>query len=295
MKYQITHITKYTYSESASLFQNKLHLAPRQIPGQQVNDYRLLVSPEPSTNSYVFDYFGNRVDYFSISEPYNSLSVTSVSEVLLGSSPHAGIVRDRSKIVSPAWETLCYGSQNLRSLDTQQFTYPSKFVPQLAELEAYARLSFSQQRPILEACLDLTQRIHAEFQYDPKATTVSTPVAQVFELRRGVCQDFSHLQIACLRSLGLPARYVSGYLRTIPPEGEPHRPGSDESHAWLSVYCGAELGWVPFDPTNNAIPQNDHVVVGWGRDYSDLCPIQGVYTGGGQSTMKVSVDVRKLE
>ncbi|MCA9209436.1 MAG: transglutaminase family protein, partial [Planctomycetales bacterium] len=146
----------------------------------------------------------------------------------------------------------------------------------------------------VEAATDLNARIHTEFAYDPRATTVNTPLEQVLKQRRGVCQDFAHLAIGCLRAMGLPARYVSGYLRTIPPPGQPRLVGADASHAWLSVYCGP-LGWVDLDPTNNVIPTTDHLTVAWGRDYSDVCPIQGVFVGGGQHTMTVSVDVEPLQ
>jgi transglutaminase-like putative cysteine protease len=143
----------------------------------------------------------------------------------------------------------------------------------------------------MQALIELTERIHEDFEFDPEATIVSTPVEEVFEKKAGVCQDFAHLQIACLRSLNLPARYVSGYLRTYPPPGKPRLVGADASHAWVGAYCGSEIGWVDFDPTNNVIPSLDHVTIGWGRDYADVCPIQGVFTGGGKTLMHVSVDV----
>lgn len=179
-------------------------------------------------------------------------------------------------------------------LECRPYVYPSKFVPVEKTLAAYARESFPTGRKLLACVRDLTRRIFEEFTYDPEATTISTPVLDVFQHRKGVCQDFAHLQISCLRSLGIPARYVSGYLRTKPPPGQAHQRGRDESHAWLAAYCGPELGWIDFDPTNDLIPDLDHVTVGWGRDYADLCPIQGVFTGGGQSTMSVSVDLREI-
>jgi transglutaminase-like putative cysteine protease len=157
----------------------------------------------------------------------------------------------------------------------------------------YAARSFVGERPIFEASMDLTSRIFEDFQFAPGTTTVSTPVEQVFEKRAGVCQDFAHFQIACLRALGIPARYVSGYLRTIPPPGKERLIGADASHAWVSVFCGDD-GWLEFDPTNNVVPNTDHIAIGWGRDYADVCPMQGVFTGGGETVMRVSVDVAPM-
>jgi transglutaminase-like putative cysteine protease len=167
-------------------------------------------------------------------------------------------------------------------------------VPLEGDLRAYAQPSFPSGRPWLAGVLDLTQRIHRDFQYDSAATTVNTPVADVLKVRRGVCQDFAHLQIACLRSVGLPARYVSGYLLTVPPAGQPRLVGADASHAWLAAFC-PEVGWIDFDPTNNQIPSTRYITLAWGRDYSDVCPIKGVLVGGGQHRMRVAVDVVPLE
>ncbi|HSG73308.1 MAG TPA: transglutaminase family protein, partial [Planctomycetaceae bacterium] len=162
------------------------------------------------------------------------------------------------------------------------------------EFADYARISFPPQRDILSAAKDLTQRVFQEFEFDKRATTVTTPVEEVFRHRKGVCQDFAHLQIALLRSLRLPARYVSGYLRTIPPPGKPRLIGSDATHAWLSLYCGADLGWIDLDPTNNLLPSTDHITIAWGRDYSDVPPLRGVYIGGGSHSLSVSVDVKLM-
>ncbi len=161
-------------------------------------------------------------------------------------------------------------------------------------LAAYARPSFPRGRPWLEAIIDLTKRIHKEFVYDATATNISTPLASVMQLRRGVCQDFAHLQIGCLRAMGLAARYVSGYLLTSPPPGQPRLIGADASHAWLAAWCPG-LGWIDFDPTNDLMPDLEHITVAWGRDYDDVCPIKGVFVGGGEHSMRVSVDVQKVE
>jgi transglutaminase-like putative cysteine protease len=186
------------------------------------------------------------------------------------------------------------GSSSEGALAVRQFVFDSPHVAAGGELAEYARESFMPRRPWLAAALDLLARIHRDFLYDPTATNVTTPLASVMAMRRGVCQDFAHLQIGCLRSLGLPARYVSGYLLTTPPPGQPRLAGADASHAWLAAWC-PEFGWVDFDPTNNVVPSLAHVTVAWGRDYSDVCPIKGVFVGGGQHSVAVSVNVEPVE
>ncbi|MCA9150974.1 MAG: transglutaminase family protein [Planctomycetales bacterium] len=290
MKYKITHATRYTYSEPVPVCHNQLHLAPRDLDYQFCYDYSLLLSPAPHDRRSRVDYFGNLVDYFSIHEPHQGLTVTSVSvlEVLPGAPVEP--------LSSPPWEEVA--ERTLRTvspagLAVQQFRFPSRYMPELQPYEAYARQSFTAGRPIVDAALDLTSRIHRDFRYDPRATHVNSTLAEVFQGRAGVCQDFAHLQAACMRSIGLAARYVSGYLRTLPPPGKPRLVGADASHAWVSLWCGT-AGWVDFDPTNNTIPALDHVTLAWGRDYSDVCPIQGVVVGGGQHEMSVTVDVEAL-
>jgi transglutaminase-like putative cysteine protease len=178
-------------------------------------------------------------------------------------------------------------------LEALEFLFDSALIPAGAELAAYARAAFPPGRPLLDAVLELTRRIHEDFTFDPEATTIATPLADVFTSRRGVCQDFARLEIACLRSLGLPARYVSGYLETVPPPGRSRLLGADASHAWLAVYC-PESGWIHVDPTNNLLPSCTHVTVAWGRDYNDVSPIHGVILGGGKHTLRVNVDVLRL-
>lgn len=285
MKFRVRHTTKYAYTQRVSVCNNKLHLAPRQLPHQSVSDFKLLISPEPTEVWQQVDYFGNQVDYFSLQDPHRSLSVTAVSQIELSQNvpPSA----------SPSWEQI---RSELRLTASQvpnayYFAFPSTLVPISPAFRDLASQAFPNDRPIIESGIDLTRRIFEEFEYNPHVTTVSTPVDEVLQKRAGVCQDFAHLQLACLRSLGLAARYVSGYLRTIPPPGKTRLVGADASHAWVSLFCGEEIGWVDFDPTNNTIPKTDHITVGWGRDYSDVCPIQGVFVGGGQHAMHVSVDV----
>jgi transglutaminase-like putative cysteine protease len=191
------------------------------------------------------------------------------------------------------WESLAARVEYPRSavdIEASMFRFDSRYVRFSHEVQQYAQPSFVAGRSMLEAAKDLTARIFQDFEYDPNATHVSTPTLEVLRQRRGVCQDFAHLQIACLRSMGLAARYVSGYLLTQPPPGQSKLVGSDASHAWISVYFG-DGQWLDFDPTNNLIPGDEHITIGWGRDYADICPIQGVLIGGGQSRLRVSVDV----
>lgn len=291
MKYQVSHTTKYSYTEPVPVCHNQVHLAPRTLATQTCTDFHLLVNPPPSQRGQRLDYFGNQVDYFCVDEVHRRLAVTATC----GLEVHPRGLPEATS--APAWEGVAAGlvsDRRAETLSVLQFAFASRLIPKSDVFASFARESFGPKRSILEATQELTARIHAEFTYDPKATTISTPVRQVFDQRLGVCQDFAHFQIACLRSIGLAARYVSGYLRTIPPPGEPRLIGADASHAWISVFCGP-LGWIDFDPTNNAVTSSDHLTIGWGRDYGDVCPIEGVYVGGGQHDMSVLVDVMPLD
>jgi transglutaminase-like putative cysteine protease len=287
MTYRVTHTTSYTYSSAVALCHNLVHLTPRHGPRQACLDSELQVNPVPAVLKPHLDFFGNRATYFTIEQPHERLTVSAVSltEVMpftpptLDETPSWESVRDRLKTdLSP------------HGLEARQFVFESPYVKIDAALAAYAAPSFPPGRPLLAAARELTERIQADFRYDSKATTVHTPLQEVFRLRRGVCQDFAHLQIGCLRSLGLAARYVSGYLRTNTPPGQPRLRGADASHAWLSVYC-LDLGWIDLDPTNNLIPSDTHILLAWGRDYDDVSPIKGVNLGGGRHSVRVAVDV----
>ena len=283
--YRICHTTKYAYSEAVAISQNLIHLTPRSDERQQRTSYRLLVSPEPSDLLHSVDAFGNDVDYFSIQSAHRGLTLSAVSEVTVAETPAVD--------GGPPWEEVrdaLPGVDSGRLIRPYQYAFPSKLATPATELAEYARQSFTPDRPIVEALIDFTHRIHGDFTYDPKATHVATPVMEAFQRRVGVCQDFAHVAIACLRSLRLAAGYVSGYLRTTPPPGKPRLVGADASHAWFSLFCG-EQGWIDADPTNDMLLSSDHVTVAHGRDYADVCPIQGVYVGGGAHTLSVSVDV----
>jgi transglutaminase-like putative cysteine protease len=236
------------------------------------------------------DYFGNRVCFFSIQEIHQYLEITSECVVAV-----THITRPVPSL-SPRWEKVAALFRDPVSpevVEPYQFCFDSPLLANSPELADYARESFPKDTPLLAGMLDLNRRIFHDFKYDPVATTVTTPLEVVVEKRRGVCQDFAHLAIACLRSLGLPARYVSGYLRTRPLEGKERPVGADASHAWFAVYC-PDFGWVDFDPTNNLLPDEDHITVAYGRDYSDVSPLCGIITGGGKHEVSVAVEVAPI-
>jgi transglutaminase-like putative cysteine protease len=287
MLYAVTHTTKYRYTDSVSLCHNLVHLRPRVVPGQTCHHSQLLVRPEPRAIRQYHDYFGNPIALFTIQEPHRDLAITATHDIEVTAKE---AVRREDSI---GWEAAREAMTTERTpalLEAVAFTFASKYVPRTAVLAAYAAPSFTPNRCLLDAVTDLTERIHKEFRYDAKATTLATPLGEVLQQRRGVCQDFAHLAIGCLRSLGLAARYVSGYLQTRGPAGRERLIGADASHAWFSVYCPG-IGWVDFDPTNNIIPSEQHITVAWGRDYEDISPIKGVILGGGSHTMSIAVDV----
>lgn len=284
---RVVHRTGFVYSQQVSIGHNAAWLTPLVHGWQQRITWQMDVCPEPARLTTRQDYFGNTVSYFSVEQPHTQFSVTASGEVLLGEPDWP------EPLTTPAWEAVREQVHTDRSgptLQAAEFLYISPMVEEFSELEAYARESFAPARPILDAALDLTLRIGADFAYAPQATTIATPLREVFEGRRGVCQDFAHLQIGCLRSLGLPARYVSGYLLTHPPPGKPRLIGADASHAWVQVFCGP-AGWVDLDPTNRRLVGPDYITLAVGRDYGDVSPIRGVINGGGRHSMSVSVDV----
>jgi len=288
ISYVITHITTYTYTEPVSLCQNVARLIPRDCGSQTCDRTELAISPEPAVIDQTVDHFGNPVTYFSIQEPHRELRIEATHRVSLSgrASPDAA--------QTTAWDALGGALRADRSdsgLLAAQFRFDSRYVQSAADYADYARPSFAPGRPVLEAAFDLTRRIFTDFAYDPRATTVTTPTRDVFRTRRGVCQDFAHLQLSCLRSLGVPARYVSGYLSTVPAPGAARLVGADASHAWVSIYCG-DAGWIDLDPTNNQTLSDRHIVLAWGRDYDDVSPVKGVILGGGQHKVAVSVDAR---
>jgi transglutaminase-like putative cysteine protease len=287
MNYRVTHTTTYAYSEPVTLSHDLVHITPRDGPRQSCRQHQLLVTPHPAVTKGRTDFFGNHVTLFTIQEPHQKLTVTahSVVQVMPTAAPELA--------ATPPWEQVretLAADRSRQGLETYQFAFESPYIKTSRELADYTAPSFNPGCPMLEAVSDLTRRIHHDFRYDHTATTVATPLDDVFRLRRGVCQDFAHLQIGCLRSMGLAARYVSGYLLTHPPPGQQRLVGADASHAWLAVYCPG-AGWIDFDPTNNQIPSEKHITLAWGRDYEDVSPIKGVILGGGNHSVGVSVDV----
>ncbi len=299
MTFRVTHTTAYTYESQVSASFGEAHLLPREMPGQRVHSAELVIDPQPEESAEHTDYFGNRTSYFALRSPHRTLTVTATSVVevtgrgtsgqLLADQPWEAVrdalaAAERADGTPPDPETLAATSYALAS-------------PQVGRsmaAAAYAVPSFRPGRPVLEAVEHLSHRINTDFSFRPGATAVGTPVEQVLSRRAGVCQDFAHLTIAACRSMGLAARYVSGYLETDPPPGRPKLQGADVSHAWASVFI-PRAGWVDIDPTNDQLVSDRYVTVGWGRDYGDVAPLKGViFTDGETRGLKVSVDVRRL-
>ncbi|MBX9761639.1 MAG: transglutaminase family protein [Pseudomonadaceae bacterium] len=291
--YQILHDTHYRYASSVTLAQQLAHLWPRDCPWQRNHEQELLVSPLPCQRQDALDVFGNPLTRLVFERPHDELKVSARLKVEVLARPALN-VQD-----SPAWEAACsalrYSGQALAPgvLDAARFRFESPYVHLKQVFADFAAECFSPGRPLLAAVDGLMLKIFSEFSFDAAATQVATPLLQVLEERRGVCQDFAHLMLACLRSLGLSARYISGYLLTQPPPGQPRLIGADASHAWISVFC-PQHGWVDFDPTNNIRPALEHITLAWGRDFADVSPLRGVILGGGSHDPEVQVTVMPL-
>ena len=289
MIYTIRHVTDYKYEGQASSAAIALRLLPRNDVGQRVLDTRISISPRPIEQTQDRDFFGNILTFVRLDRPHSDLRVDAVSRVKVDrDAPMA-------PALTPSWETIRAASAAASSLSRDcpaHFLYPSRLVSLYPSATEYGAKSFSRARPVLEAAIDLMGRIKRDFAYDQKATAVSTTVPEAFERKRGVCQDFAHVMISAMRGIGLPACYVSGYIRTNPPEGAPRLEGADASHAWVGVWCGPEFGWLGLDPTNDLVVADDHVVLAVGRDYADVSPTAGVFVGSGAHELSVSVDVR---
>jgi transglutaminase-like putative cysteine protease len=294
MHYRISHVTRYAYSDPVSLCHSITHLKPRETPSQRCLGSQVRVMPWPSVSREHRDSFGNYVNYFSIQQSHSELEVSAISEVEV-SQPLVPPLAE-----SPAWEQIrdkLSKDRDPTTIAARIFALPSPAIPSDPDALAYAQVSFTPGRPILEAAQDLMSRIFTEFEYDPTFTTVATPLAEALEHKRGVCQDFAHVGIACLRMLGLPARYVSGYLETLPPPGQPKLRGADASHAWFSVFVPGLTQtdcWVDFDPTNDCLIHEQHITTAIGRDYQDVTPVRGVFYGGGEHRLSVAVDVDRM-
>lgn len=276
MKYLIDHKTTYKYLEPVSLCHNIARLVPRDTEWQYCRNVVVRIDPEPDTVNKYEDFFGNNIVYFSIEKEHTQLTVHVRSEI--ESLDRALLKRDRGV------------TEDLT--EVRQFVVATPMTAWNEEIGAYARVSFLPERPVLEAVMDLMRRIYTDFEFKPGFTTVASPLEVVMRERKGVCQDFAHLAIACVRSVGVPARYVSGYIETISPSGGEKLVGVDASHAWFSVFISG-LGWVDLDPTNNILPGVQHITIGWGRDYVDIAPLNGIILSSGTHGLDVSVDVKR--
>jgi transglutaminase-like putative cysteine protease len=289
--YAVVHETRYGYGQPVGLSRQVVRLAPRTTPWQICRAHAMQVTPKPEVLGTGVDAFGNTLTSLCIETDHESLEVRAESHVDVTARVYP------PDDETPPWEEvraqLAYRAGRRpkpTELEAMRFLFESTRVRNKRELAAWAGACFPPRAPLLVGVRALMNRIHAEFAFDPKATTVSTPVMDVFARRRGVCQDFAHLMLSCLRSLGLAARYVSGYLLTQPPPGKPRLVGADASHAWVSVHC-PDFGWVDADPTNRVFPSLEHVTLAWGRDYDDVIPLRGVLLGGGAHSLDIAVTV----
>ncbi|MDR3514704.1 MAG: transglutaminase family protein [Azospirillaceae bacterium] len=290
-RYQVRHLTRYRYGDRVSVSHHILHLVPRPHPRQVCDDPQIRIVPAPAARADWCDYFGNPTSYCEIREPHLCLEIESTLQVTV-QPPTIDLA------ATPAWELVRAQTQvpvDDDDLAAAAMVFDSLLVRATPDLCDYARPSFTTDRPIGAAVMDLTRRIFRDFRFDATATSVSTPLAEVLNHRRGVCQDFAHLGIGCLRALGLPARYVSGYLRTLPPQGRPRLIGADASHAWFAAWCGPAAGWIDFDPTNDRTADANYISIAWGRDYDDVSPVRGVILGGAWHELTVAVDVEPLD
>jgi transglutaminase-like putative cysteine protease len=290
--YDIRHVTTYSYESPVSFARCTLRLEPCRGDGQQVLSHSIDIRPRPADRTTRVDFFGTQTESVLIEVQHRMLRIDSRSRVMV-SRQAPGHAAD-----SPAWERVREAAFVSTSLDAAApigYVFASPLVPIQPAVTGYAAASFAEASGILAGAVDLMRRIRTDFKYDPKATVVSTPLKEVFEKRHGVCQDFAHVMIAGLRGLGLPAAYVSGYLRTSPPAGRPRLQGADATHAWVSVWCGEKMGWIGFDPTNDILVENNHIILAVGRDFSDVSPVDGVIVGPRRQKLAVAVDVLPVE
>ena len=292
MIYDIRHVTSYSYESPVSFARCSLRLEPLSGAGQQLMSHSVEIRPKPADRTVRRDFFGTHTESILIETAHRNLRIDSRSRVSVSRTAPGRAAP------SPAWESVrdvAFEATSLGPSSPIGYVFASPLVPVQRPVSAYAALSFPPDGGILIGAVDLMHRIRTEFKYDPKATVISTPLKEVFEKRHGVCQDFAHVMIAGLRGLGLPAAYVSGYLRTVPPPGKPRLQGADATHAWVSLWCGTEIGWVGFDPTNDILVENDHIELAVGRDFSDVSPVDGIIVGSRKQKLSVAVDVLLVE
>jgi transglutaminase-like putative cysteine protease len=286
--YDISHVTRYSYETRVASSTLTLRVTPRNDGGQRCLDHAVLISPEPRSLIVERDFFGNTVSIALIETSLVDLNIEARARVDVArpAPPEPGSGPDAKAVIEQVARV-----DSIAGDSPAHFIFPSPRIPLRREITDYAATSFAARRAVLDGARELAARIRKDFKYQPNSTAVFTPLEQAFEQRRGVCQDFAHIMISGLRSLGVPASYVSGYIRTIPPPGKPRLAGADATHAWVSVWCGAELGWIGIDPTNAIDAGNDHIELAIGRDFSDVSPIYGVFLGSGAQELEVGVDV----
>ena len=295
MIFNITHTTKYEYNAPVSYCHNIATLRPRESKGQELLDYKIDILPEPAEVSERIDFFGNYITRFSIQTQHTILKVVTRSKIVRDYAKfQESFYSDKCRSITLNEALLVLKSNDTTILEAKQYVLESIFIRRTDNtIKNYAELSFKGNRSVFDAAYELMQRIYTDFQFVSGFTSISTPIDEVMKEKKGVCQDFAQIAIACIRSIGLPARYISGYIETLPPEGKEKLVGADASHAWFSIFIPS-FGWVDFDPTNNQIPLNQHIVVGWGRDYYDVPPLKGVVFGSGKSKLKVAVDIAAI-
>jgi transglutaminase-like putative cysteine protease len=283
MIYRLRHATAYEYDQPVVLGTHYMHLLPRPRPGQIIREAQLDISPNPETRRNEVDHFGNYTTTVALTGPHREFIVelSATVDVTLPTPPQ--------KDTTPAWEEVA--ARAIEDWEVAEFVMPSHLAAPTPEIAAYGAKDFPPGRPVLAGLLDLTQRLYTELTYRPGVTNTTTTAAMALKTRNGVCQDYAHLMIAALRAIGLPARYVSGYLRTLPVAGQTKHRGADQSHAWVSAWAGQDIGWVDFDPTNNLLVLDEHVTLAWGRDFSDVSPLRGIILGGGKHSLRVNVDL----
>ena len=292
MIYDVRHVTTYAYESPVSFARCSLRLEPKSGDGQQLISHSVDIRPRPAERTTRRDFYGTHTVSVLIEAAHRNLRIDSRSRVSVDRrAPDRGAP-------SPSWESVrdvAFEATSLGPNSPVGYVFASSLIPVLRPVTQYASASFAPGAGILAGAADLMRRIRSDFKYDPKATVISTPLREVFEKRHGVCQDFAHVMIAGLRGLGLPAAYVSGYLRTIPPPGKPRLQGADATHAWVSAWCGDELGWIGFDPTNDLVVAGDHIILATGRDFSDVSPVDGIIVGSRKQKLRVEVDVMPVE
>lgn len=291
MIYHVKHVTEYQYEFPASLCHNLICQGPCDHPHQKVISFDCEISPPPHTRTLRRDFFENQIIYFSLATTHSEL-ITEINTKVELFRPSW---MDVDPLTTPTWETVREWLHTTQAMnDMRQFYLESPHVSFHEEVKKYAQKSFSENRPILDAAMDLCHRIYEDFSFTPGFTEISTPVLTVFDHKKGVCQDYAHFFLSCVRSIGLAARYVSGYIETLPPPGKPKLEGADASHAWISIFI-PEVGWVEIDATNNILVHDQHVRAAHGRDFSDVVPLKGIIYSGGRQEMKVKVDVNKVD